>query len=87
LVPLLVGDQTIGKTLSALAGTPGRGCYCFCAGIGSLPNYPAFIETYLRRIPFQTPLDDAPIVRRVSGTLPNDVSVQDYRNHLEEKYG
>ena len=45
------------------------------------------IETYLRRIPTQEPLDDAPIVRRLSGILPKDVSIQDYREHLEEKYG
>ena len=45
------------------------------------------IETYLRRIPTQEPLDDAPIVRRLSGILPKEVSIQDYREHLEEKYG
>ena len=45
------------------------------------------IEAYLRRIPAQESLDDAPIVRRLSGILPKDVSRQDYREHLEEKYG
>lgn len=45
------------------------------------------IETYLRRIPALEPLDHAPIVRRLSGVLPKDVSIQDYRKHLEEKYG
>lgn len=45
------------------------------------------IEAYLRRIPVQAPLDDAPIVRRISGALPKDVTPQDYRDHLEEKYG
>lgn len=45
------------------------------------------IEAYLRRIPVQIPLDDAPIVRRISGALPKDVTIQDYRDHLEEKYG
>ena len=45
------------------------------------------IEAYLRRIPVQSPLDDAPIVRRISGILPKDVTVQDYHDHLEEKYG
>lgn len=45
------------------------------------------IEAYLRRIPAQTPLDNAPIVRRLSGMLPKDIDVQDYREHLEEKYG
>ena len=45
------------------------------------------IEAYLRRIPAQEPWGDAPIVRRLSGILPKDVSLQDYREHLEEKYG
>ena len=45
------------------------------------------IEAYLRRIPVQTSLDDAPIVRRISGALPKDITIQDYRDHLEEKYG
>ena len=45
------------------------------------------IEAYLRRIPVQAPLDDAPIVRRISGALQKDVTIQDYRDHLEEKNG
>ena len=45
------------------------------------------IEAYLRRIPSQQSLENAPIVRRLSGTLPPDVTLQDYREHLEEKYG
>jgi hypothetical protein len=45
------------------------------------------IEAYLRRIPTSQSLENAPIVRRLSGTLPPDVSIQDYRQHLEEKYG
>jgi hypothetical protein len=45
------------------------------------------IEAYLRRIPTQQSLADAPIVRRLSGILPPGVTVQDYRKHLEEKYG
>ena len=45
------------------------------------------IEAYLRRIPAQGSLEDAPIVRRLSGTLSQEVSVEDYRRHLEEKYG
>jgi len=46
------------------------------------------INEYLYHIP--TPiraLDDAPIVRRLSGTLSKDVSILDYKKHLEEKYG
>jgi len=45
------------------------------------------IETYLRRIPAKEPLNDAPIVRRLSGILPDNPSIQDYREHLNEKYG
>ena len=45
------------------------------------------IKAYLRRIPAQSPLEDAPIVRRLSGTLSPDLTVQDYKEHLEEKYG
>ena len=45
------------------------------------------IEAYLRRIPAQHSLQNAPIVRRLSGTLSPDLSVQDYQSHLEEKYG
>lgn len=45
------------------------------------------IEAYLRRIPAQETLDDAPIVRRLSGTLSKKVSIDDYKKHLTEKYG
>lgn len=45
------------------------------------------IEAYLRRIPSQEPLKDAPIVRRLSGILPENLSVGDYHEHLEKKYG
>jgi hypothetical protein len=44
------------------------------------------IETYFRRILTQQTLDDAPIVRRLSGILTENVSLQDYREHLEGKY-
>ena len=45
------------------------------------------IEAYLRRIPVRYPLEDAPIVSRLSGTLPQDISLDDYKKHLDEKYG
>lgn len=45
------------------------------------------IEAYLRRIPAQQPLENAPIVGRLSGVLSPDVTIQDYKKHLEEKYG
>ena len=44
------------------------------------------INTYLKYIPDQVPFDNAPIVRRLSGTMSTDVSLQDYKKHLEEKY-
>jgi hypothetical protein len=45
------------------------------------------IKAYLRQIPDQTPLQDAPIVRRLSGVLPAGVDIRDYKTHLDEKYG
>jgi hypothetical protein len=45
------------------------------------------IEAYLRRIPAQPLLEDAPIVRRLSGTLPGNISIDDHRQHLDDKYG
>jgi len=46
------------------------------------------ISEYLVQIP--SPIDElenAPIVKRLSGTLSPDVSIDDYRQHLQEKYG
>ena len=45
------------------------------------------IEAYLRRIPARQSLEDAPIVRRLTGALSPGVTIQDYKKHLEEKYG
>ena len=45
------------------------------------------IESFLKNIPSQFPLENAPIVRRLSGSLPQNLSVQDYSDHLEDKYG
>jgi hypothetical protein len=45
------------------------------------------IEAYLHRIPAQPPLENAPIVRRLSGTLSPEITTQDHKKHLEEKYG
>lgn len=44
------------------------------------------IEAYLRRIPAGQSMENAPIVRRLSGTLTQDVTIQDYEKHLEDKY-
>lgn len=46
----------------------------------------ALIEAYLRHIPAQESLENAPIVRRLSGSMSQSVSTQDYKQHLEEKY-
>lgn len=46
------------------------------------------INEYLRRMPASIDvLQDAPIVRRLSGTLSKNVSITDYKKHLEAKYG
>ena len=46
------------------------------------------ISEYLRQLsPENDPLANAPIVQRLSGTLSQDISVEDYRQHLESKYG
>lgn len=46
------------------------------------------IGEYLRRMPASLDvLQDAPIVRRLSGTLSKDVSIADHKKHLESKYG
>ncbi len=47
----------------------------------------ALIEAYLQQLPAQGTLKDAPIVMRLSGLLSQDISVDDYHRHLEEKYG
>jgi len=44
------------------------------------------IVAYLRRIPTAGSLQNAPIVRWLSGTLSKNVSVQDYKDHLGQKY-
>ena len=46
------------------------------------------ISEYLVQIPAPVPaLENAPIVRRLSGTLSQGVSVDDYKQHMTEKYG
>jgi hypothetical protein len=46
------------------------------------------ICAYLQQIPFEgSGLDQAPIVRRLTGSLSQNVTVDDYRKHLDEKYG
>jgi hypothetical protein len=46
------------------------------------------VSEYLRQLSGRPEfLEDAPIVRRLSGIFSQDVSVEDYRKYLEEKYG
>ena len=46
------------------------------------------ISEYLRQLTTKSdPLPNAPIVQRLSGTLSQDVSVQDYEVYVEQKYG
>lgn len=46
------------------------------------------ISEYLRRVPASMDvLQDAPIVRRLSGTLSKNISVVDYKKNLDAKYG
>ena len=47
----------------------------------------ALLEAYLQRLPFQEPLTDTPIVRRLSGILSQDIDIEDYKIHMAEKYG
>ena len=46
------------------------------------------VSEYLRQLTAPNdPLADAPIVRRLSGTLSQDVSVEDYREYVERRHG
>lgn len=46
------------------------------------------ISNYLRQIPVEEPdLSDAPLVRELTGVVAPDLTVADYREHLEKKYG
>jgi hypothetical protein len=45
------------------------------------------IEAYLQNIPPQGLLENAPIVRRLTGILSQEITTDDYHKHLEEKYG
>lgn len=46
------------------------------------------ITAYLDQIGLEEdPLANAPIVRRLSGSLSADITIEDYRHHLVEKHG
>jgi hypothetical protein len=45
------------------------------------------ITAYLGQLAVENdPVADAPIVRRLLGTLSQEIGVEDYRQHLEDKY-
>jgi len=45
------------------------------------------IDAFLSTIPAADQTADAPILRRLTGILPADVSADSHRAHLEKKYG
>jgi hypothetical protein len=45
------------------------------------------IGAYLEKLPSQRALENAPLVRNLSGSVSDRVSVDDYRQHLDKKYG
>lgn len=46
------------------------------------------ISSYLQRIPGDWGvLDNAPVVQRLTGSLSLDVSLDDYKKFLDDKYG
>jgi hypothetical protein len=46
------------------------------------------VSAYFQRIPTESEsLDHAPVVRRLTGLLSDRVSVEDYKKHLDKKYG
>ena len=47
----------------------------------------SLVEAFLQNIPPQEMLVDAPIVRRLSGVLSSQISIKDYKEHLDKKYG
>jgi hypothetical protein len=44
------------------------------------------IEAYLHNIPAEGQHEFSPIVQRLTGVLSQKVSIEDYHQHLEEKY-
>lgn len=46
------------------------------------------ISAYLQQIPVDVEeLQEAPLVRRLTGVLSPEISLEDYRQYLVEKYG
>jgi len=48
----------------------------------------ALISVYLQQFPSELEvLDRAPLVRQMTGLLSTEASIDDYKVHLEDKYG
>jgi len=47
----------------------------------------ALIEAFLQRIPSTSSTKQTPIVSSLIGILSSDLSLEDYKEHLERKYG
>jgi len=46
------------------------------------------ISEFLRNLPGETvSYKQAPVLRRISGILPADISIGEHQTHLDEKYG
>jgi len=46
------------------------------------------VETYFLKLEKEQELEHTPLVNQLTGILPSDIDVtQEYRDHLEEKYG
>jgi hypothetical protein len=46
------------------------------------------ISAYLKQLPVEeSVLDEAPIVRRLTGSLSTEITVEEYKKFLEDKYG
>ena len=45
------------------------------------------IDSFLKQIPVQGSLKEAPTVRYLTGVLSSNASQDDYKAHLDEKYG
>jgi hypothetical protein len=55
---------------------------------GQFTTLTELISGFLEHIPSESEvLDHAPVVRRLTGLLSQDVSTDDYKKHLDEKYG
>lgn len=44
------------------------------------------VSTYLSQLDAPSDREVSPLVRRLRGILPKNVSIEDYRQHLEQKH-